>query len=167
MTGSMNTSFEKRTRKDYKPLSSKRMTSTIKSLEDVATKRSDCFKYTCACHSSSGKKTGKSITIASTRYFINKQNAEKGKESYKKKLFHELIASCKFKIVKKPIGWKYTVCQTPNFFLFKLAQAMSSPDKFVFSDIADRYENAKFKVGIASLFIKKPHYVDSYMLLSN
>lgn len=167
MTKGMKTSFEKRTGKEYSSLSSKWMKAVINSLENVAAKRSDCFKYTCACHSSSGKKTGKSITIDSTRYFISKQNAEKGKESYKKKLFSELIASCKFKIVKKPVGWKYTVCQTPNFFLFKLAQAMSSIPKFLFSDIADRYEVAKKRIGVASFFIETPHFADSYILLAN
>lgn len=158
--------FETRTGKTYLALNNSSLKNLISSLEEVSATRSNCYFYTCACHSSSGKKTGKSITNTYRKSYT-KKDIENAIKKYKKGLSKEQIVSCKFEIIKSGTWWKYTVCQTPMFFMYSLADVMGNNGeaKFAFRNIAKRYEKAKGLLILGSSFIRHPHYADSYILL--
>lgn len=159
--------FKSRVGENYKAYSDKNMERLIQSLEEIAETREACFQYTCACHSRNGKKIGKSITITSENY-ENKKKAKQELSKFKKELTAKQIAACKFEVVKGKKGWTYTVCQTPLYFMLKMAEAMNGSAgarKFVLSKVGEKYTNVKRELITASPNIGHPHFIDSYILL--
>lgn len=58
---------------------------------------------------------------------------------YIKGLFPKLVNSCNLEIIDIKDDWKYAICQTPNFFLFTLAQAMFNRLQFFTGKVAYYY----------------------------
>lgn len=54
------------------------------------------------------------------------------------------------------------------FFMYTLADVMGTEDIFEFEllKIAKRYRDAKVKLSLNNSKIKKPHFLDSYILLN-
>lgn len=166
LTDSQKDMFKSRVGKTYLALNKFNMNVLIGSFEDIAATRGDCYIYTCACHSSSGKKTGKSITVSS-KQFDKKQRAESARNKYKKQLTNVQLASCKLSITGK-IKYKFKVCQPPIFFMYLLAETLGSDDagKFTSTKIAKRYVKTKTLLVPYSVYVKHPHFPDAYILLT-
>lgn len=50
--------------------------------------------------------------------------------------------------------------------MFSLAQAMFDRGEYLRRDVANKYENVKWRIAGASISIETPHFVDSYIFLT-
>lgn len=140
------------------------MQDTVNNLAAVATGRSDCYRYTCACH---GDGSSDNITI------INRGMSESSREKAIAKIPVNALPHCIITRYNGGLvsGWDFEVCQTPSYFMQLLAAQMSGEiNAYRFAvelNIAKRYEKAKSSV-IASAIggLSHPHFQETYYLLA-
>lgn len=140
------------------------MDDTVNAIAGIIRTRNDAYVYTCKCHGD-----GSSDNITIRNYGMSKDSRE---EAIAKIPSNALPYCAITRYTGKWImGWDFTVCQQPEYFMQLLAAFMSdkiSAYRFAVElDIADRYEKAKtgiIKSGIGGL--EHPHYPESYYLLS-
>lgn len=140
------------------------MQDTVDNLAAVASGRTDCYKYTCACH---GDGSSDNITI------INRGMSESSREKAIAKIPVNALPHCIITRYNGGLvsGWDFEVCQTPSYFMQLLAAQMSGEiNAYRFAvelNIAKRYEKAKSSV-IASAIggLSHPHYQETYYLLA-
>lgn len=137
---------------------------TVNALADIMNNRNDAYVFTCKCHGDGSKDN---ITIR------NYGTSKSSREGAIAKIPSNALPYCAIKRYdgKGIVGWDFTVCQKPEYFMQILASFMAGDiNAYRFAvelDVAKRYEKAKtaiVKSGIGGL--AHPHYTESYYVLS-
>lgn len=150
---------------------------TINSLSNIAKdengriNRNNCYKWTCECHGDN------SFGIESTaeNYGLTSKSRKEAKEKIPQNARPFAIIS-DFGYVR----YNFKICQTPEYFLQIIAAQMSGEIainnkvglidenwRFLAEiDLATLYSEAKWSLISARNYIKHPHYLESYYILS-
>lgn len=140
------------------------MGDTLQTLSDLVNDRNQCYIFTCSCH---GDGSMDNITIRNYGTSLASRESAIAKIPYNALPYCAITRYNGFLFV----GWDFTVCQQPEYFMQLLAAFMSgniSAYRFTVElNIADRYEAAKSAIISSGLGgLANPHYTESYYLLS-
>lgn len=148
---------------DYNP-DTLGMEKTLNAISKIISNRNDAYVLSCRCH---GNGSNDKITIK------NRGTSKESREKAIAKIPSNSIPYCKITRYNGTgiVGWDFTVCQQPEYFMQLLAAFMAKKiDAYRFGvelNIADRYEAAKSGIVRSGLGgLEHPHYTESYYLLS-
>ena len=148
---------------DYNP-DTLGMEKTLNAISKIISNRNDAYVLSCRCH---GNGSNDKITIK------NRGTSKDSREKAIAKIPSNSMPYCKITRYNGTgiVGWDFTVCQQPEYFMQLLAAFMAKKiDAYRFGvelNIADRYEAAKSGIVRSGLGgLEHPHYTESYYLLS-